>query len=173
MKLIQKIVGAQLTTPGPSYRDPDKLGADLIYTEVDVDSFPSADGRWTPPLHGDDVECVYSPNSVLKETEEHRRDLKRFLETLEADHFSCSSHGENQDLMYCFEIEEGLQPPDTRRANRHATGSIWVDPAHAENVSLMKTTLSTNFYHSWEWVSQGLNASLPKYKCSGKCRLEF
>lgn len=120
-------------------------------TVIDVaDSFPSDDGWWTPPVHGEDVECLRN-NSQLEELEEIRlQDPESFLVFLKA-------HGcyiRDQDFLSCFETEEGLQPLFKRRDNRRTAGLFGVDPPgpdHDDYVLLMKTSLKTFFNLDWEW----------------------
>ncbi len=141
----------QLST---SYKVPGKGKSALVY----VDSFPSADGWWTPPLHGEDVAYLWN-NSELEKLEELRLlDPKRFLEILKA--YGCCSIGDQDMLLSCFEKEEGLQPLHKRRANRHAAGLLGVDPPgpdHADYEWLIATNLKTYFNLDWEWVSPSTN----------------
>jgi hypothetical protein len=153
---LRKLCGYGLCTHPAFYilQSPRQGKSALVY----VDSFPSADGWWTPPLHGEDVAYLWN-NSELEKLEELRLlDPKRFSEILKA--HGCCSIGHQDLLLSCFEKEEGLQPLHKRRANRHAAGLLGVDPPgpdHADYEWLIATNLKTYFNLDWQWVSPSTN----------------
>jgi hypothetical protein len=154
-------IPGQLSAP---YNLPDKEKC----TVIDVDSFPSDDRWWTPPVHGEDVECLWH-NSQLEELEKLRlQDPQRFLAFLEA--HGCYSSSDQETFLSCFESEEGLQPFHIRRGKRHAAGLFpGVEPPgpdHDDYVLLMKTHLKTFFNLDWRWVSPSANVFLFITKCS-------